>query len=86
MACFNSSNLIFKRGTLRYKPPEVNGITEYDGIKGDIFYLASALMILTTGGAAFKILILMVIILNIYMKKILIYIGIKSNLNYLILL
>ena len=54
MACFNSSNLIFKRGTLRYKPPEVNGITEYDGIKGDIFYLASALMILTTGGAAFK--------------------------------
>ena len=53
-ACFNSNHLIFDRGTDIFKPPEANGITEYDGIKGDIFYLASALMILTTGGAAFK--------------------------------
>jgi len=52
-ACFNSNNLIFNRGTNIYKPPEVNGIAQYDGIKGDIFYLASALMILTTGIRAF---------------------------------
>ena len=54
-ACFNSSKLVFKGGTDNYKPPEANGITEYDGIKGDIFYLASVLMVLTTGQSAFEI-------------------------------
>ena len=52
-ACFNSNHLIFDRGTDIFKPPEANGKTEYDGIKGDIFYLASTLMILTTGIRAF---------------------------------
>ena len=53
-ACFNSSKLVFKCGTETYKPPEVNGITEYDGIKCDIFCLASILMFLTTGSNAFE--------------------------------
>jgi serine/threonine protein kinase len=65
-ACFNSSKLVFKGGTDNYKPPEANGITEYDGIKGDIFYLASVLMILTTGMPAFNFPNK----LDIYFKKI----------------
>ena len=34
-------------------PPEAKTSSRYDGIKGDIFYLASILMILTTGVTAF---------------------------------
>ena len=55
MACFNSSELIFSGGTDKYKPPEVDGKTKYDGIKSDIFCLASALMYLTTGSFGFKL-------------------------------
>ena len=54
-ACFNSNNLIFGLGTEIFKPPEADGKNEYDGIKGDIFYLASTLMILTTGIRAFAL-------------------------------
>ena len=49
LACFNSNNITHDCGTKQYKPPEINGKNKYDGIKVDIFYLASALMILTTG-------------------------------------
>ena len=49
LACFNSNDIINDCGTKQYKPPEINGKNNYDGIKVDIFYLASALMILTTG-------------------------------------
>ena len=36
-------------GTKEYKPPEINGENKYDCLKVDIFYLGSALMLLTTG-------------------------------------
>ena len=36
-------------GTKEYKPPEINGKNKYDCLKVDIFYLGSALMLLTTG-------------------------------------
>ena len=48
-ACFNSKDVKYDCGTKQYKPPEINGKNNYDGIKVDIFYLASTLMILTTG-------------------------------------
>ena len=49
LACLNASNLTKDCGTKNYKPPEINGKNKYDGFKVDTFYLASALMILTTG-------------------------------------
>ena len=49
LACINSKDVKNDCGTKQYKPPEINGKNNYDAIKVDIFYLASALMILTTG-------------------------------------
>ena len=49
LSCLNASDITKDCGTKCYKPPEINGKNKYDGIKVDIFYLASALMILTTG-------------------------------------
>ena len=49
LACLNTKSLTRNCGTDNYKPPEINGTNIYDGIKVDIFYLASTLMILTTG-------------------------------------
>ena len=54
LSCYNSNNVINDCGTKKYKPPEINGKNKYDGIKVDIFYLASALMILTTGLPGFS--------------------------------
>ena len=53
IACINSSELKYDGGTKEYLPPEAKTSSRYDGIKGDIFYLASILMILTTGVTAF---------------------------------
>ena len=51
-ACFNSNDLEYNAGTKKFMPPEAK-IGKYDGIKGDIFYLASALMIFRTGDLPF---------------------------------
>ena len=51
-ACFNSNDLKYNVGTKKFMPPEAK-IGKYDGIKGDIFYLASALMIFRTGDLPF---------------------------------
>jgi len=53
-ASFNSDELICNGGTEEYLPPEAKGGAKYNGIKGDIFYLASVLMILTAGIPAFQ--------------------------------
>ena len=52
--CYNSNNINFFCGTKNYRPPEVDGKNKYDGIKVDIFYLASVLMLLTTGLSGFN--------------------------------
>ena len=53
-ACKTTEKLINLCGTEAFKPPEINGKTKYDGFKADIFYLASSLMILTTGIPGFE--------------------------------
>ena len=53
-ACKTTAKLKNKCGTDSYKPPEINGKMEYDGFKADIFYLASTLMLLTTGIPGFN--------------------------------
>ena len=53
-ACFYSPESKCIGGTKIYQPPEVNDEKNFDGIKGDIFYLASVLMILTAGIPAFS--------------------------------
>ena len=50
----NNNKLTDYLGTEIYRPPEIGGKNGYDGFKADIFYLASSLIILTTGLAAFK--------------------------------
>ena len=49
LASINLMDKIDYGGTKQYKPPEINGKNNYDCLKVDIFYLASALMLLTTG-------------------------------------
>ena len=49
LSSFKTEDDVDYGGTKQYKPPEINGKNKYDCIKVDIFYLASALMILTTG-------------------------------------
>ena len=49
LASFNAYDNMDCGGTKEYKPPEIYGENKYDCLKVDIFYLASALMILTTG-------------------------------------
>ena len=53
-AFYNSNDIAYLSGTEEYRPPEVDGNNKYDGIKVDIFYLASVLMLLTTGLPGFK--------------------------------
>ena len=53
-AFYNSNDIAYLSGTEEYRPPEVDGNNKYDGIKVDIFYLASVLMLLTTGLSGFK--------------------------------
>ena len=53
-ACFYSAGAKCIGGTKEYQPPEAKDEKNFDGIKGDIFYLASVLMTLTTGLPAFS--------------------------------
>ena len=54
LASFNLNDDMDYGGTKQYKPPEVNGENKYDCLKVDIFYLASALILLTTGLPGFS--------------------------------
>ena len=54
-ACKTTEKLTNKCGTDGYMPPEITGTKKYNGLKADIFCLASSLMILTTGIPGFEL-------------------------------